>query len=229
MKDWRFAFTRTLPVLFGYVFLGLAFGVLMQQAGFSPLWALAASVFIYAGSMQFLLVELLSAGASLPLAAAMTLLLNSRHLFYGLSFIEKFRHLGPVRHYLVFALSDETYSVLCGLTEQQSTAGKMGRIALLDQLYWVIGSVLGGVLGTVLPFDTTGIEFSMTALFLVIFLEQWLSAKSRLPAVVGLASALVFLLLLGPDRFILPSLIVTVAALLAARRPIQERMGGAAA
>ena len=228
MADWKRAFVYTLPVMFGYVFLGIAFGILMAQSSYGVWWSLAASLFIYAGSMQFLMVQLLGAGAGLGLAAAMTLLLNSRHLFYGLSFIEKFRALGKARHYLIFSLTDETYSVFCSLAEGDCTPGLMTKIALMDQFWWVLGSVLGGILGAHLPFDTTGIDFSMTALFVVIFIEQWLSAKSRLPAIIGLISSLVFLLLLGPDRFILPSLIVTVALLLGARRPIEAQLGGAA-
>ncbi len=120
MKDWKFAFYRTLPVLFGYVFLGIAFGVLMQQAGYSVWWCLAASVLIYAGSLQFVLVDLLSGGAGLVLTAAMTLLVNSRHLFYGLSFIDRFKRLGRARPYMIFSLTDETYSVLCALPEELS-------------------------------------------------------------------------------------------------------------
>ena len=228
MKDWRFAFINTLPVMFGYVFLGMAYGILMTQAGYGVLWSLAASVFVFAGSMQFLMVELLAGGASLTLTAAMTLLLNSRHLFYGLSFIEKFRALGKERHYMILSLTDETYSVFCSLPEQDSTPSKMVKIAFLDQCWWVLGSVLGGIMGAHLPFDTTGIDFSMTALFVVIFIEQWLGAKSRLPALMGLGSSVVFLLILGPDRFILPSLIVTVALLMGARRPIELQVGGAA-
>ena len=228
MADWKRAFVYTLPVMFGYVFLGIAFGILMAQSGYGVWWSLAASLFIYAGSMQFLMVQLLGAGAGLGLAAAMTLLLNSRHLFYGLSFIEKFRALGKARHYLIFSLTDETYSVFCSLPERDCTPGLMTKIALMDQFWWVLGSALGGILGAHLPFDTTGIDFSMTALFVVIFIEQWLSAKSRLPAIIGLISSMVFLLLLGSDRFILPSLIVTVALLLGARRPIEAQLGGAA-
>ena len=229
MKDWKFAFIHTLPVMFGYVFLGIAFGILMAQAGYGVWWSLAASALIFAGSMQFLMVELLTGGAGLLLTAAMTFLLNSRHLFYGLSFIEKFRSLGKERHYMIFSLTDETYSVLCSLTDEESTPSRMTKIALMDQCWWVLGSVIGGIIGTHLPFDTTGIDFSMTALFVVILIEQILSAKTRLPIVMGLASSLVFLLLLGPDKFILPSLIVTVAMLLGARGTIEARLGGASA
>ena len=227
MKDWKYAFVRTLPVMCGYLFLGFAFGVLMRDAGYGPVWSFASSLFIFAGSMQFLMVELLQTGAKLLLCAAMTILLNSRHLFYGLSFIEKFRSLGKARHYLIFSLTDETYSVFCSLPEEKRTRSVMLKVAVLNQLYWVFGSLVGGLLGAVLPFDSTGIDFAMTALFIVILIEQILSAKSRLPVVIGLASSLAFLLVLGKDAFILPSLIVTVAALLGARKHITREMEAA--
>lgn len=221
----RYAFLKSLPVLFGYVFLGIAFGILMQQAGF-PVWmSLLISLIVYAGSMQFVLVSLLSSGASVMLTAAMTLLINSRHIFYGLSFVEKFKAMGKKCFYMIFSLTDETYSVLCSVRPEDKVDQKkaMFLIAVFDQAYWVAGSVAGAAVGGILPFDTTGIDFSMTALFVVIFLEQWRSEKSHLPAVTGLISATAFLLLLGPDNFILPSLIVTVTILLPCRRKIEEK------
>lgn len=224
MKDWKLAFVRTIPVMCGYLFLGFAFGVLMREAGYGPGWSLASSLFIFAGSMQFLMVELLQTGANLVLCAAMTLLLNSRHLFYGLTFIEKFRSLGKARHYLVFSLTDETYSVFCSLPEEQMTRSIMLKIAILNQFYWAFGSLLGGLIGAVLPFNSTGIDFAMTALFIVILIEQILTAKSKLPVIIGLVSSIVFLLILGPDAFLLPSLIVTVAALLGAQKPIKRKL-----
>lgn len=219
---------KSLPVMFGYIFLGIAFGVLMQQAGF-PVWmSLLISLIAYAGSMQFVLVTLLSSGASVLLTAAMTLLINSRHIFYGLSFVEKFKTMGRRYFYMIFSLTDETYSVLCSVRPEDKTDKKqaMFLIALFDQAYWVAGSVIGAAVGGILPFDTTGIDFSMTALFVVIFLEQWLDAKTHIPAVVGLVSGISFLLLLGPDNFILPSLIVTVTILLLCRRKIEGKLEG---
>ena len=221
----RYAFLKSLPVMFGYIFLGIAFGILMQQAGF-PVWmSLFVSLIVYAGSMQFVLVTLLSSGASVLLTAAMTLLINSRHIFYGLSFVEKFKAMGKRYFYMIFSLTDETYSVLCSVKPEDKAEKKqaMFLIALFDQAYWVAGSVIGAAAGGVLPFDTTGIDFSMTALFVVIFLEQWLDAKSHIPAVVGLVSGVSFLLLLGADNFILPSLIVTVTVLLLCRRQIEGK------
>ena len=220
----RFAFRQSLGVLFGYVFLGTAFGILLRQAGFGALWSLAFSGLVYAGSLQFVLAGFLAAPTALPTVALMSLFINARHLFYGLSFIERFRSMGKKRPYMIFSLTDETYSVLCGMDEVPAGVDKNGAmflVALLDQLYWVAGSLLGTFAGG-LPLDFTGIDFSMTALFLVIFLEQWWGAKSHLPALLGLCCAGVFLLVLGADNFLLPALCTTVAVLLLAR-PVLNR------
>lgn len=232
-SDWkttaRFALRQSLGVLFGYVFLGTAFGILLRQAGFGALWALAFSGLVYAGSLQFVLAGFLAAPTALPTVALMSLFINARHLFYGLSFIERFRSMGKKRPYMIFSLTDETYSVLCGMDETPAGVDKNGAMflaALLDQLYWVAGSLLGTLAGG-LPLDFTGIDFSMTALFLVIFLEQWRGAKSHLPALLGLGCGAAFLLALGPDHFLPPALCATVALLLLAR-PVLNRERGAA-
>ena len=220
----RFAFRQSLGVLFGYVFLGTAFGILLRQAGFGALWSLAFSGLVYAGSLQFVLAGFLAAPTALPTVALMSLFINARHLFYGLSFIERFRSMGKKRPYMIFSLTDETYSVLCGMDEVPAGVDKNGAMflaALLDQLYWVAGSLLGTLAGG-LPLDFTGIDFSMTALFLVIFLEQWRGAKSHLPALLGLGCGAAFLLALGPDHFLPPALCATVALLLLAR-PVLNR------
>ena len=214
------AFRQSLPVAFGYIFLGIAFGVVLHEAGYGPLWALACSVFIYAGSLQFVLVPLLAAGAPLYTVALMTLLVNGRHIFYGLAFIDRFRRMGRRFAYMVLSLTDETYSVLCDLkcpdgADERDVAFL---VSLLDHSYWVLGSLIGALLGQALPWDLTGIDFSMTALFVVIFINQWKQFKSHLPALTGLACALVSLLLLGPDRFLLPALAAAVAILTAFRR-----------
>ena len=220
----RFAFRQSLGVLFGYVFLGTAFGILLRQAGFGALWSLAFSGLVYAGSLQFVLAGFLAAPTALPTVALMSLFINARHLFYGLSFIERFRSMGKKHPYMIFSLTDETYSVLCGMDEVPAGVDKNGAmflVALLDQLYWVAGSLLGTFAGG-LPLDFTGIDFSMTALFLVIFLEQWRGAKSHLPALLGLGCGAVFLLALGPDNFLLPALCTTVAVLLLARQVLNR-------
>lgn len=225
----RFAFRQSLGVLFGYVFLGTAFGILLRQAGFGALWSLAFSGLVYAGSLQFVLAGFLAAPTALPTVALMSLFINARHLFYGLSFIERFRSMGKKRPYMIFSLTDETYSVLCGMDEVPAGVDKNGAmflVALLDQLYWVAGSLLGTLAGG-LPLDFTGIDFSMTALFLVIFLEQWQGAKSHLPALLGLGCGAAFLLALGPDHFLPPALCATVALLLLARPALNRERGAA--
>ena len=225
----RFAFYKTIPVLLGYLFLGLAFGLLLQEAGYSFWWALLSSGIVYAGSIQFVLVEFLNGGTGFLTVAVMTLLINSRHAFYGLSFVEKFRKM-KTYPYMIFSLTDETYSLLCSLKVPEGIDEKkaMFLIALFDQLYWVAGSVLGAALGQVLPFDMTGIDFAMTALFVTIFVDQWREAKSHLPAIVGLCSAAVCLLIFGGSNFILPSLIITVGILMALKGRLETSLSGKA-
>ena len=221
----RFSLKATLPIFFGYLALGIAFGILLQEAGYSWLWALGISLTVYAGSMQFVLVGFLAAGASLLTVALLTALVNCRHIFYGLSLLERFRGQGLRRPYLIFALTDETYSLLCGMEPPpELDRGKVDLcISALDHSYWILGSVIGCVAGQLIPFDMEGVDFAMTALFVVIFVEQWQSGRSRPSALVGLVSGAVFLILLGPDSFILPSLLVTVGALLLLRPRLERR------
>lgn len=219
----KFAFIQTLPVLFGYLFLGTAFGLMLQKAGYSAVWAFVCSLVIYAGSGQYLLVSLLSGGAGLAATAAMTLLINSRHIFYGLSFVEKFQKMGKAYPYMIFSLTDETYSLLCytKIPEELNQQKVTFAIAALDQLYWLSGSVLGALLGQLITFDSTGVDFAMTALFTVICVEQWLEYKNHIPAVTGFVSGFVCLLIFGADHFILPSLIGTVGILLVLKNYIK--------
>lgn len=222
-KTFFYVFLKTIPVMMGYLFLGLAFGLLLQKSGFGFWWALLASTVIYAGSIQFVLVSFLGGGTSFLTAAVMTLLINSRHAFYGLTFVEKFRKM-KTYPYMVFSLTDETYSLLCSTKVPPELDEKkvLFLIALFNQCYWVAGSVLGGALGEILPWDLTGIDFAMTALFVSIFVEQWLDAESHLPALIGLGSGMVCLLIFGSGSFMLPSLIVTVTLLLALRRKEEQ-------
>ena len=218
-KAFRPAFAVTIPVLCGYLFIGFAFGVMLRDTGFAPPWAFLSSLTIYAGSGQYLLVSLLAANASLVTVAVMTLLLNCRHIFYGLSFLETFHQMGHKKWYMIFSLTDETYSLLCSLKTPEGIDPNAMRfwIALLDHSYWIFGSVIGAVIGGVLPFDSTGIDFAMTSLFTVIFVEQWMSAKCHIPAFLGLGAAAVSLAILGPDNFILPAM-VAICVMLAALR-----------
>lgn len=218
------AFPYTLPVLTGYLFIGIAFGVLLTSKGFSPWWALAMSVFIYAGAMQFVTIALIS-GPFAPLTAAlMTLMVNARHLFYGLSMLTRFRPYGKDKAYPVFALTDETYSLYC-LTKAPSGVSEKWfdiSLALLNQIYWLLGTAIGAAIGAHLPFDATGIDFAMTALFAVIFLEQWDSAKDRRPAVCGLVVTLACLILFGKDWFVLASMVSLLVLLTLGRSRLEE-------
>ena len=218
-KAFRAAFRPTLPVLFGYLFMGFAFGVLLSQVGFSFIWAFCISLTVFSGTLQFVLVSALGGGVGMLTLALMTLLVNGRYMFYGLSFIERFRAMGKAYYYMIFSLTDETYSLLCAQkTPEDVDEKKMSlAIALLDHSYWLTGSTLGALLGGILPFDTTGIDFAMTALFVVIFVDQWMTMKNHIPAIVGLLCGAGSLLLFGPDRFILISLVLAVAVLLLLR------------
>lgn len=220
LSEVRFAFTQSVPVMLGYIFLGIAFGLMLQDAGYGVWWAFFSSVFIYAGSMQFVLVTLLTGGASLVYTAVMTLFINGRHLFYGLSFLEKFRGMGKFYPYMIFSLTDETYSVLCGLKVPEGMSEKKVSflIALFDHCYWITGSLLGALIGELITFDTTGIDFSMTALFVVIVLNQWLDSKEHRPAILGGILGIMCLLLFGPDKFLLPSLTFVALILIGVKR-----------
>jgi len=222
-KHFHFAFITTLPVFFGYIFLGIAFGLLLQRGGYNYLWALGISTFVYAGSMQFVLLSFLGTEISLLSVLLMTLSINSRHMFYGLSFIEKFKHMGKAYPYMIFSLTDETYSLLCGTKIPTHLSEKKiyFLISLFDQLYWITGSVIGVVVGEMILFDTTGIDFAMTALFVVIFVEQWLSDTSHIPAMIGLCCGILSLILFGPSGFIMPALLTTIALLLLGKKRIR--------
>ena len=208
-----------MPVACGYIFLGMAFGVLLSEAGYGPVWALCSSLFVYAGSMQFIMVSLLAAGAPIYTVAVTTFLVNARHIFYGLGMLEKFRGLGRRFPYMAFALTDETYSVLCSMDAPTGMdwADCAFYVSMFDQCYWVLGSLLGSLLGQALPVDLTGIDFSMTALFVVIFVDQWKQFPSHVPALTGLICAVAARLLFGPDNFLLIALICAVAILVALR------------
>lgn len=199
IKALRAAIPHTLPILTGFLFLGAAYGILLSSKGYGILWALFTSTIIFAGSMQFVLVELLVAGFN-PLGAFfMTLMVNARHLFYGIATLGKFKGMGAKKPYLIFAMCDETFSLYCGVTppEDVDEGWFYTAIAFLDHFYWVMGSVLGSVAGSFITFDTTGIDFAMTALFVVIFTEQWISVPDRRPAAVGLAVTAVVLIVVG--------------------------------
>lgn len=222
----RAAFPVTLPVLTGYVFLGIAFGILLQSKGYGPGWALLMSTTVYAGSMQFVGVGLLAGGFAPLEALLLTLMVNARHIFYGLAMLAPFSGMGKEKPYMIFSLTDETFSLLVAAEPPEGVDVRLFRlcIAVMDQLYWIGGSVIGGLLGSAFAFPTKGIEFVMTALFVVIFLEQWRTRKGRAPALMGVGVAVVCLFIFGPQWFLLPTMAILAAALLAARGKLERGM-----
>ena len=200
----------------GYLFIGMAFGVMIQEKGYNFLWAILMSVLCYAGSGQYLAVNFFAPGVSLLQVIFMEFMLNIRHIFYGLSLLERFAKMGKKRLYMIFSLTDETYSLffVTKVPNDVDEGQFLFAIALLDQLYWIIGSAIGALLGSVLPIDTTGIDFAMTALFVVIMVEQWMESKNRPSVLIGLGCGLVCLLIFGADNFILPTMICIMLILL---------------
>ena len=211
----QYAFPRTVPVMVGYLFLGAAYGILMNVNGFGVGWTLAISVLVYAGSLQYLGVTMLASMVNPVTAFFMSLMLNARHLFYGISMLGKYGAVKKRKPYLIFGLTDETFSVVCH--EQIPQALDKDRvyfwITLLDQCYWVCGSVAGAIAGSYITFDTTGLDFALTALFVVIFVDQWKQKEGHLPAVIGVGASVVCLVLFGTGAFIIPAMLLIFAIL----------------
>ena len=222
------AFIKSLPVMAGYVVLAIGFGILMKEAGYGLFWSFLMSFTIYAGSMQYVAVSLLSSGASLISAALTTLMVNARHLFYGVSMIDKYKDAGKKKPYLIFALTDETYSLLCGddYPEGEDRHWYSFFVSLFNQCYWVIGSIIGSILGSLITFNTAGIDFSMTALFVTVFVEQWLTAKNHLPAIAGLFCSIACLMIFGPENFLIPTMI-SITIVLSLCKNVMDNEGGA--
>ena len=211
----RRAFVATLPVMAGYVVLGTGFGILFQSKGYGLLWAMAMSLFVYAGSMQYLAVDLLTGGVGLIAAAVTTLMVNARHLFYGISMIGKYQNMGAYKPYLIFGLTDETYSLNCGDLPPDITNAPRYYflVSILNQSYWVLGTALGSILGQLIPFSTEGIDFSLTALFITVFVEQWKSTGDHIPALIGLAASVACLLIFGTGNFLIPAMVLITLGL----------------
>lgn len=218
------AIVSTIPVMTGYVVLGIGFGILMSTNGFHPLWALAMSVFIYAGSMQYVAIGLLTGGASFVTSALTALMVNARHLFYGISMIEKYSFKGFKKLYCIFGLTDETYALV---VEEQSDIEKKDLpsyyflVSIFDQMYWITGSMIGALVGTMITFDTTGIDFSLSALFITIFTEQWLSGGNHKAGIIGLVSTILCLMIFGTSNFLIPSMILITILLCSMRKSVE--------
>ena len=209
-KHLKAVFLDTVPVLTGYLFLGMGFGILLSENGYGVLWALAMSIFVFAGSGQYLAVSLLANSSGLLSAAIATLLVNARHLFYGISLLEKYKGTGKKKPYLIFALTDETYSLV---TQNEPPEG-MSRhsycftVSVLDHIYWITGCTLGALVGQFIPINYEGIEFVLTALFVTMFVDRWLTNKDHFSAIVGVCATLVSLLLFGSEFFLIPAMVL---------------------
>lgn len=220
------AFPHTIPILTGFLFLGFAFGILMNSKGYSTGWSILMSACIYAGAMQFVAVNLLSSAFNPLNAFIITMVINARHLFYGISMLEKFNAAGKKKPYLIFGLVDETFSVLCS-TEPPAGVDRywfMFFVTLLNHIYWMAGTALGGILGSMVSFNTKGIDFVMTALFVVIFINQWKSRQQHSPALVGLAASAFCLLVFGAKGFIVPAMMLIIVVLILFKKPIEKGM-----
>ena len=225
-KTVKQAFYTSIPVMAGYIVLGIGFGILLRNAGYGVFWAGAMSLFVFAGSMQYVGVGLLTGGASVVTTALTTVMVNARHLFYSISMIGRYKDAGKYKPYMIFGLTDETYSLLCdGKTPEGAEPDRYRfLVTLFNHSYWVIGSVLGSLLGAVLPFSTAGIEFSMTALFAASFTEQWLTARDHIPALTGLVCTLLSLVVFGRDNFLIPAMLLITLVLTLLRRREEGRV-----
>ena len=216
------AFKTSFPIMITYLVLGSGFGILMEEHGFGPLWSLLSGIIIFSGTVQFVSVTMLS-GGSIIMAAVTAFMVAARHIFFSISMISRYRREGKRKWYLYYALSDETYAMLSSDSCPQGVnrSGYRLLVTLFDQSSWVIGSFLGGVLGTYLNFDSTGIDFSMTALFTTVFIQQWLDSENHMPAMLGLGATLVCRLIFGTDIFLIPAMIIIIGTLTLARGRIE--------
>lgn len=227
-----YALRQSLPITCSYLFVSLAYGIMMQEAGFATGWSVLASLSIYTGAFQFVLVTFLSGGASYLTIALTALFMNSRQAFYGLSFTDDFPKMGKRYWYMVHTMTDETYAVNCSMKQKRSQdewlqndenrRKVMFYIAVFSKASWMVGTITGSIIGQLLPFELEGIDFCMTALFVVIFLDQWKAYKSHIPALLGIGVGILLLLVLGQDRFMLPTLILVSGILILMKGRLEE-------
>jgi len=216
------AFPHTIPVLTGFLFLGMAYGVLMQTKGYGVLWSVLMSAAAFCGSMQFAAITLLTAAFNPLQAFLMSLMVNARHLFYGISMLEKYKGLGKIRGFLIFVLCDETFSISYNIEPPEDINRKYYYfiISFLDYLYWVSGTFLGGILGNFITVNTKGLDFVLTALFVVLFIEQWKKKENRWPGIIGIISSVTSLLIFGQGNLVIPSMIIILITLTAGRKKL---------
>ena len=212
------AFRDTLPVMTGYAVLGIGFGILLSSKGYGAIWALLMGLMIYSGTMQFVAIDLLTTHATLATTAITALMVGARHLFYGISMLKRYENSGILKPYLIFALTDETYSLVCN---SDADLKYCFLVSLLDHVYWLSGTVIGAILGSLLEFDARGIDFALTALFITICTEQWLNESNHVSALTGFAASVFCLMIFGSENFLIPSMILITIALFALRGKIE--------
>lgn len=224
IKALKAAFPHTIPVFTGFTFLGIAYGILMNSKGYGFVWSALFSLIVFAGSSQYVAITFLTSLFNPVYALMMSLMVNARHLFYGISMIDKFKDAGKLKPYLIFGLCDETFSIICSVEPPKDVDKNwfMFFITLLNYTYWVSGSAVGGLLGSIISFDTKGLDFVLTALFVVIFISQWKSQKNHKPAVIGVLCSAVCLVVFGPNNFIIPSMITILIALTISKKKTEK-------
>lgn len=222
-KDISEAFKTSLPIMVTFVVLSIGYGILMEKHGFGPFWSFISGLIIFSGTAQFVSVSFLT-GSSLLMAAITAFMVSARHIFFSISMIGRYRNEGKRKWYLFYALCDETYAMLSKdeMPEGVNLSNYRLLVTLFDQSSWLLGSFLGGWIGSLLTFDSTGIDFAMTALFTTVFIEQWINSKSHIPAILGLGATLICRILFGPDLFLIPAMIIIVTTLIVMRKKIEE-------
>ena len=225
-KAFKAAFPHTIPILAGFLFLGMTYGIYMNVSGFSFWYPMIMSLVIFAGSVEFVAVNLLLGAFSPFQALAMTLMINARHLFYGISMLDRFRGLGWKKFYLIFGMCDESFSInyTAEIPEDVDRGWFMFFVTLLNHCYWFAGATLGGIFGSLIHFSTEGLEFVMTAMFVVIFLEQWLKEKNHTSSLLGIVLSVVCLIAFGADDFIIPAMLAMLGVLTLLRKPAERGM-----
>ncbi len=228
IKALKAAFPYTLPVLTGFAFLGIAYGILMQSKGYGAIWSLLMSLIAFGGSMQFVAITLLVTGFDPLQAFYLSLIVNARHLFYGISMLEKYKGFGKVKYFLIYTLCDETFSIVCNQEVPEGVEAKWFYffISLLHYSYWALASFLGGCIGQVINIKTKGLDFALTALFVVIFVEGWKDKKNRVPAMIGVGVSAVCLLGFGQENFIIPAMVLILVQLTLLKKTITKHNKG---
>lgn len=224
MLAFRTAFPYTIPIFAGFVFLGAAYGIFMNSLGFSAIYPIIISLVVFAGSMEFIAANLLVAAFNPVQAFFLTLMVNARHLFYGISMLEKYSGIGKKKWYMVFGLCDETFAInnTINVPEHINKGWVMFFVTVLNQCYWVLGATIGGVFGSLIKFNTEGLEFVMTALFIVIFLEQWMKEKNHRSSLIGLGASIVCLIIFGGSSFIIPAMLAILGLLTLSRKSLEK-------